>query len=714
MPLTPKARIVHHLWLPSALLSALLAPVVFAQESKPQGNGGALSYVGGTTRIGVGVDDDRKARGEIAQVFGETDTSAWVGELYGGRSGAGLKLSRGWVNGDWRTTDSNNLAVTKVFAAVDQNRDHDRKLTLGGGREWQNLFWNAYISGALTGKRDVSDVSRSTVESVSGLEGDRPFLQDVTTTVRTQTFARPYEWGVGTRAGRFFDGGLVRLTTGLDFEFGKSSAKQSTFSVGVEKFFYGTPFSVALSGEAYRKSGSFESKRSDTRGLLMFRWDLGGTPYRPTQQFKMVQVPKTITETVTEPAPAASSSSSGGGAGGTAAAPAGTIVDYKTEKVEKTVKRELGLVEGFPFKSSQLSAEQIAEVKKFAADIKASTCPVKVDVQGYACPYGREQGNLIVSTQRANLVRDLLVKEGIAPENINAQGLGGRNPKYDRADARNRRVEAQAVGGVCSVVTEEVKTPITAVAATPPPQTVTREVTKTVMEEKQEAVPVEPGWLRRALHTAPSHKQSVDTYTQVETSTSKALGPRVFQNRCVVATDDAATAAGGVATTIDVLANDTDPDGDKLTLESVSVPANGTATVSGGKVIYTPKAGFAGQDSFTYTVTDGKCSKTATVRVTVSATQPPAQGPVCNADRYVIPTRFLNNFNVLENDTTNAPPLRVVSVTQSPIPGSTVVINSDGTLSFNSPVAFPETTFTYTARDAAGGTCTGNVTIIDP
>ena len=71
--------------------------------------------------------------------------------------------------------------------------------------------------------------------------------------------------------------------------------------------------------------------------------------------------------------------------------------------------------------------------------------------------------------------------------------------------------------------------------------------------------------------------------------------------------------------TVPVLANDSDPDGDVLTVTSVGTPANGTATLNGSSVTYTPNPGFTGSDSFPYTISDGHGnSATATVTITVT------------------------------------------------------------------------------------------------
>jgi hypothetical protein len=82
------------------------------------------------------------------------------------------------------------------------------------------------------------------------------------------------------------------------------------------------------------------------------------------------------------------------------------------------------------------------------------------------------------------------------------------------------------------------------------------------------------------------------------------------------AVDDQVTITRGVTPVLDVLANDSDIDGDALAIETVSPPAHGLADIVAGGIRYTPPAGFTGTDSFTYTVSDGK-GGTASVQVAV-------------------------------------------------------------------------------------------------
>ena len=73
-----------------------------------------------------------------------------------------------------------------------------------------------------------------------------------------------------------------------------------------------------------------------------------------------------------------------------------------------------------------------------------------------------------------------------------------------------------------------------------------------------------------------------------------------------LAVDDAAETVEDTPAFIDVLANDSDPNGDPLTVVEVSAPAHGTAMVAAaGTVEYTPEPDFHGTDRFTYVVGDG-------------------------------------------------------------------------------------------------------------
>jgi hypothetical protein len=96
-----------------------------------------------------------------------------------------------------------------------------------------------------------------------------------------------------------------------------------------------------------------------------------------------------------------------------------------------------------------------------------------------------------------------------------------------------------------------------------------------------------------------------------------------------VAVDDSATTAKNTAVTIQVstlLANDTDPDSNPLSITGVNNATNGTAVLNDNGtasntaddfIVFTPTTGFSGNGSFNYTVSDGSLTDTATVTVAV-------------------------------------------------------------------------------------------------
>ena len=90
-------------------------------------------------------------------------------------------------------------------------------------------------------------------------------------------------------------------------------------------------------------------------------------------------------------------------------------------------------------------------------------------------------------------------------------------------------------------------------------------------------------------------------------------------NNPPTAADDDASTNENVAVTIAVLSNDSDPDDDSLTVDSVTPPTNGSVVINVDQTVtYTPNSNFNGGDSFTYTVADGKGgTDTATVIVSV-------------------------------------------------------------------------------------------------
>ncbi len=173
--------------------------------------------------------------------------------------------------------------------------------------------------------------------------------------------------------------------------------------------------------------------------------------------------------------------------------------------------------------------------------------------------------------------------------------------------------------------------------------------------------------------------------------------------------DTVTVAEDSGATVIDVLANDTfAPDtGETLTVASVTQPANGTVTLVGGVVRFTPAANFNGTTTFTYTLSDGNGgTATATVTVTVTSVNDP---PTASNDTLTVAEDSgAMVVDVLANDTAapdTGETLTVTAVTQ-PATGGTVTLTG-GVVSFTPAANFNgTTTFTYSISDGNGGTAT--------
>ncbi|MEL6791314.1 MAG: Ig-like domain-containing protein [Pseudomonadota bacterium] len=126
-------------------------------------------------------------------------------------------------------------------------------------------------------------------------------------------------------------------------------------------------------------------------------------------------------------------------------------------------------------------------------------------------------------------------------------------------------------------------------------------------------------------------------------------------NPVPLAMDNSASTPEDTPITLAVLADDTDPDGDPLTVTAVTPPANGTVTINpDGTVTYLPGPQFNGTDTFTYTIDDGNGgTDTATVTITVD---PVADDPVAPD---VIP-------NQPAEDGTPVPPLDISTFVEDP------------------------------------------------
>jgi outer membrane biosynthesis protein TonB len=209
--------------------------------------------------------------------------------------------------------------------------------------------------------------------------------------------------------------------------------------------------------------------------------------------------------------------------------------------------------------------------------------------------------------------------------------------------------------------------------------------------------------------------------------TPTATTDPVAANRPPVAADDTAASVAGDSVTVPVLSNDRDPDGDSLSLVSVSAsgPGGPSAVISSGQVaVTTPQAGTV---TVTYRVTDGSDQDTGTLTVTVSA--PQDDPPVAVADSYAVGYGSVSLLPVIGNSASDngadqdedRSTLRIAEVRARNASGNlyspagsstntgwgTASITSDGRRIEYSAVGFAggaptSDSFEYRIRDAAG------------
>lgn len=102
-------------------------------------------------------------------------------------------------------------------------------------------------------------------------------------------------------------------------------------------------------------------------------------------------------------------------------------------------------------------------------------------------------------------------------------------------------------------------------------------------------------------------------------------------NLAPIAKCDNARTAKNTSILVDVLRNDSDPNGDPLTLISVTTPSSGSAQIVSGKIRYTPASQFVGRATFSYTVSDGHGGSSATsVMITVTSPDLGGDGSGCS------------------------------------------------------------------------------------
>lgn len=204
--------------------------------------------------------------------------------------------------------------------------------------------------------------------------------------------------------------------------------------------------------------------------------------------------------------------------------------------------------------------------------------------------------------------------------------------------------------------------------------------------------------------------------SEVEAVEEETESQQVLLNRTPVGNDDASTTAEDTALIFnseDLLGNDSDLDGDLLTIASVQEANKGTVALNeDGTVTFTPPTHFFGDASFTYTLSDSS-GNSDIARVNIAVT-PVNDNPSGKNDSSTTPEDTSLTFNpeeLLGNDSdVDGDPLTIASVQNAN--NGTVVLNNDSTVTFTPAPSFNgDANFTYTLDDGNGGQNTVAVSI---
>ncbi|MBQ4864775.1 tandem-95 repeat protein, partial [Pseudoalteromonas sp. MMG013] len=180
----------------------------------------------------------------------------------------------------------------------------------------------------------------------------------------------------------------------------------------------------------------------------------------------------------------------------------------------------------------------------------------------------------------------------------------------------------------------------------------------------------------------------------------------VSSNQLPVANSDEVTISAGQEVIIDVLANDSDADGDVLSITGATVDFGQVAIVN-EKLVYQPPVNFLGKATIQYSIKDGKggtSNSTATVNLTVNS------APVAQADTANVVGSGNVVIDVLANDSDADGD--VLSVISASAETGTAVVNIDNTLTYTPKLGFEGIdTITYQLKDSKGAVSQGVVKV---
>ncbi len=609
-----------------------------------------------------------------------TGVGLWAGyDLQGddtGMLGRGAQINHNWVS---RDASGRAKRVNKVFAAYDRNEsDHD-KATVGYGQENQHLFWEGHVSKGLSGREDTRIINGQQVSDRAydwGAGGSvGKFLPNENMRVRA---GLDHEWsdevGVGEKDARntTLSAGIEKFFygTGHSLSLDVAGSKQSggyrdggtddtdvTGRLGYRYDFGGASIyqpdqryrrvRVEVPGKSvptYKTVPVYAKKtiRTPYKQLVKSTMELEGQTFFKLNSAKLIPSAKTRLKQI------AAEIRKNGYKGairitGNTCGLGDPVYDQRlSEQRAKAVRKYLikngfnpdhlvarGLGKGHPkyprtpdqdFKNRRVDIEYVSEQKTYKTGYKTEQKTVQTGTRKVPLAGAPGAPRVIWKTEaiptspawikRAlhnNIKHDRNVNtyqttEGSTPGPVN-------NGPVAVDDSANVSCSGPVTINVLGNDSDPDNDALSVIGFTQPANGTVTQVSNGVFEYTPNGEAC--GLDDQFTYTISDGNGGTDTATvTVSVGDPKNTAPD--------AVDDSASAVCS-AIDIDVLGNDSDPDGDMLSIMSVSGASLGTAIATGGMVVYTPNhdtCGKGGSDTFTYTISDGNGNTdTATVIV---------------------------------------------------------------------------------------------------
>ncbi|MEO6689542.1 MAG: Ig-like domain-containing protein [Dokdonella sp.] len=691
----------------AAAVAAMLPVQPSAQTSNGRSQDGVpsvtdpsipLSYVGNDGSISLGINSEGETEGQLLGVFARNNERALVGQLWWDRNGAGgLQSDFNWL---WGMTAiearerPDDVTVARLSFALDQNAEHDRKATLGFGIERRDYSLEGYLARGISSARAGGSSLHNDIATVNGNDTIGSYTQVETTAVETLFASKPYGTEVGLQVSHVFEPLAMRVHGGASLQDG-DGARANTFSLGLDTPLGTRGWGMSALGEHVSRHGGLDTQ-SDDRLSVFLRYEFGGHgSFVPTSQ---VEDPAWISRSLGRPSSAHPR-----------IVESYRVTRSKTVSVTRSPKQ---YTNRFPLPHDDNASA--ANGQALTLDVLANDSDPDGDPLVLSAVTAPAHGTASISGARIVYTP--------------SSGFAGADSfRYTVSDGRGGTATAMVTIAVSAAQVNQLPLARNDNATAAFGQTTTVDVLANDTDPDGDSLSlvsvgaplhgtaVVSG--RNVIYTPATGFSGSDrvTYTISDGHGGTATAILVVTvamrpNRAPVARADTAAAAFGQLTTIDVLANDFDIDGDPLSVSAVTSAAHGTVTISGSSLLYTPVAGFVGVDTFRYTITDGRGGG-ASALVTINVAPLPNRPPIAVADAATTAFAQPVTISVLGND--SDPDGDALSIVSFTAPQLGTVLMSGNTLIYTPGVAGAAgiDRFTYTISDGRGGTATAGVTV---